>query len=223
MTKDKRKRGRQRERQESGEIMLEALLVYTVTVFLLLFVLALFSVLFQAWNIQVIANETAAKAAQTYKLADADIVTGYVTEEQITEVKEYRYLWKSSELENAARDKLVGYASDRLIKTTYTKQVGEPEIKMELCRDAFARRHIEVTIQGRYTVPFGEALSYAGLDSVTTYTATARAECLDLMDYVTTVDFASEQASLGQFDSQLVDFLDKFLGLFDTIRGLYTE
>ena len=35
---------------ESGEVMLEGLIVYTITVFLLFFLLAIFSVLFQAWN-----------------------------------------------------------------------------------------------------------------------------------------------------------------------------
>lgn len=55
--------------------MLESLIVYTITVFLLFFLLSIFSILFQAWNVQIIANETAAKAAQTYKLSEADLHT----------------------------------------------------------------------------------------------------------------------------------------------------
>ena len=69
---------------ESGEVMLEGLIVYTITVFLLFFLLAIFSVLFQAWNVQTIANETAAKAAATYKLADSDLADPYVSVDQIT-------------------------------------------------------------------------------------------------------------------------------------------
>ena len=39
-------------KDENGEVMLESLIVYSVTIFLLFFILAIFSVLFQRWNIQ---------------------------------------------------------------------------------------------------------------------------------------------------------------------------
>ena len=48
-------------KNENGEVMLESLIVYSVTIFLLFFILAIFSVLFQRWNIQTIANEAATR------------------------------------------------------------------------------------------------------------------------------------------------------------------
>lgn len=82
-------------KNENGDVMLESLIVYSVTIFLLFFILAIFSVLFQRWNIQTIANESATRVAQTYKLMDADVDTGYVSKSEVAEVREYRYIWNN--------------------------------------------------------------------------------------------------------------------------------
>lgn len=161
---------------ESGEVMLEGLIVYTITVFLLFFLLAIFSVLFQAWNVQTIANETAAKAAATYKLADSDLADPYVSVDQITGISRFRYWFGDDSLEREAETKSFEYSQDRLQKTTYTKAVTQPEVAVQVKEDTLARRHIEVTITGEYTVPFGEALSYFGFDSIAHYETTASAE-----------------------------------------------
>lgn len=204
-------------KNEKGEVMIESLIVYSITIFLLFFILAVFSVLFQRWNIQTVANESATRVAQTYKLSKADTLTGEVTKDQITGVREYRYIFKNSELKNAAQKKIADYAKDRLAKTTYTKNVTDPKVDVVVKSDALSRRHIEVTIKGEYSVPFGDALSYFGFDSTTKYTTVAYAECIDMIDYVNTVDFAENQASLGMFDSSFVNLVDKILKLFDHI------
>lgn len=202
---------------ESGEVMLEGLIVYTITVFLLFFLLAIFSVLFQAWNVQTIANETAAKAAATYKLADSDLADPYVSVEQITGISRFRYWFGDDSLEREAETKSFEYSQNRLQKTTYTKAVTQPEVVVQVKEDTLARRHIEVTITGEYTVPFGEALSYFGFDSIAHYETTASAECLDLIDYIDTVDFAGKQCSLDILGSSLVGAINKMMKLIHDI------
>ena len=202
---------------ESGEVMLEGLIVYTITVFLLFFLLAIFSVLFQAWNVQTIANETAAKAAATYKLADSDLADPYVSVDQITGISRFRYWFGDDSLEREAETKSFEYSQDRLQKTTYTKAVTQPEVAVQVKEDTLARRHIEVTITGEYTVPFGEALSYFGFDSIAHYETTASAECLDLIDYIATVDFAGKQCSLDILGSSLVGAINKMMKLIHDI------
>ena len=202
---------------ESGEVMLEGLIVYTSTVFLLFFLLAIFSVLFQAWNVQTIANETAAKAAATYKLADSDLADPYVSVDQITGISRFRYWFGDDSLEREAETKSFEYSQDRLQKTTYTKAVTQPEVAVQVKEDTLARRHIEVTITGEYTVPFGEALSYFGFDSIAHYETTASAECLDLIDYIDTVDFAGKQCSLDILGSSLVGAINKIMKLIHDI------
>ena len=202
---------------ESGEVMLEGLIVYTITVFLLFFLLAIFSVLFQAWNVQTIANETAAKAAATYKLADSDLADPYVSVDQITGISRFRYWFGDDSLEREAETKSFEYSQDRLQKTTYTKAVTQPEVAVQVKEDTLARRHIEVTITGEYTVPFGEALSYFGFDSIAHYETTASAECLDLIEYIDTVDFAGKQCSLDILGSSLVGAINKMMKLIHDI------
>ena len=202
---------------ESGEVMLEGLIVYTITVFLLFFLLAIFSVLFQAWNVQTIANETAAKAAAMYKLADSDLADPYVSVDQITGISRFRYWFGDDSLEREAETKSFEYSQDRLQKTTYTKAVTQPEVAVQVKEDTLARRHIEVTITGEYTVPFGEALSYFGFDSIAHYETTASAECLDLIDYIDTVDFAGKQCSLDILGSSLVGAINKMMKLIHDI------
>lgn len=202
---------------ESGEVMLEGLIVYTITVFLLFFLLAIFSVLFQAWNVQTIANETAAKAAATYKLADSDLADPYVSVDQITGISRFRYWFGDDSLEREAETKSFEYSQDCLQKTTYTKAVTQPEVAVQVKEDTLARRHIEVTITGEYTVPFGEALSYFGFDSIAHYETTASAECLDLIDYIDTVDFAGKQCSLDILGSSLVGAINKMMKLIHDI------
>ena len=208
---------------ESGEVMLEGLIVYTITVFLLFFLLAIFSVLFQAWNVQTIANETAAKAAATYKLADSDLADPYVSVDQITGISRFRYWFGDDSLEREAETKSFEYSQDRLQKTTYTKAVTQPEVAVQVKEDTLARRHIEVTITGEYTVPFGEALSYFGFDSIAHYETTASAECLDLIDYIDTVDFAGKQCSLDILGSSLVGAINKMMKLIHDITDYRTE
>ena len=202
---------------ESGEVMLEGLIVYTITVFLLFFLLAIFSVLFQAWNVQTIANETAAKAAATYKLADSDLADPYVSVDQITGISRFRYWFGDDSLEREAETKSFEYSQDRLQKTTYTKAVTQPEVAVQVKEDTLARRHIEVTITGEYTVPFGEALSYFGFDSIARYETIVCAECLDLIDYIDRVDFAGKQCSLDILGSSLVGAINKMMKLIHDI------
>lgn len=206
-----------KKKNEKGEIMLESMIVYTITIFLLFFILAIFCVLFQRWNIQVIANESATRVAQTYRFSDADTVTGEVKESEITSVGHYRYLFSGDTLESSAEDRIQTYAKDRLKKTTFTKDVVEPTVTVKVVRDALARRHIEVTIKGEYSVPFGEALSYFGFGSTAVYETTAYAECLDFSDYINTVDFVEDRVSLSDFDSSFIDMVDKILKMFDNI------
>ncbi len=203
---------------ERGAIMLEALIVYPVTIFLLFFVLALFSIFYHIWNIQAIANEAAVKAAQTYKYKEADIEAGYVSAEQVSGLERYRYLfWGQDIMEADAGRKIEAYINRRLDHTSFVNKLTEPEIEFKIEKDALSNRHVEVVVTEEFTVPFGDALSYFGYDNVIHYEAVAYADCLDIIDYINTVDFVGEQTKLGAFGSKTLGMVDAVLKLFDHI------
>lgn len=195
--------------------MLEALIVYTVTIFLLFLVLAMFAVFYHIWNIQTIANEAASLAAQTYKLGNSPTDTGYVTLKEVCDIDEYRYMFGNDmDLEKKADSRVKLYANTRLDHTSFVHKLAEPEISVEVKKDALASRHIEVTISETFTVPFGQALDYFGYDSTIVYEAKAYADCIDLIDYITMVDYTEQQTSLSKFGS-FVKMIDAVLKLFD--------
>ncbi len=202
-------------KSERGEVMLESLIVYSITIFLLFFILAIFSVLFQRWNIHTVANESVTRVAQTYKFIEADADTGYISEDKVTEVRPYRYIWNKEELENSASDKIKDYAKNRLSRTTYTKNVVEPSFEILVEKDALARRHLAVKITGEYSVPFGQALSYFGFESTTKYEVTAYADCVDISDYLTTIDFVESRVNSSDFGSETVGLINAVLDLFN--------
>lgn len=210
----------ERYQSERGAIMLEALIVYPVTIFLLFFVLALFSVFYHIWNIQAIANEAAVKAAQTYRYTEADIEAGYVSAEQVSGLERYRYLLGAQDtMEAEARTKIQTYIKKRLDHTSFVNKVTEPEIEFRIENDALSNRHVEVVVTEEFTVPFGDALSYFGYDNMIQYEATAYADCLDIIDYINTVDFVGEQTKLGAFGSKTLGMIDAVLKLFDHIAN----
>lgn len=204
-----------------GAIMLESLIVYPVTIFLLFFVLAIFSVLYQRWNLQTIANEAATRMAQTYRLSEADESTGFVTKDQLTDIGAYRYVGNliTNNMEDSISERISNYATWRLSKTTYTKSVTAPQCFVDVVPDSLGRRHLVLTITGEYAVPFGEALSYFGFDSTITYETTAYADCVDIIDYINLVDYVDTQTSLSQFGSKTIGLIDAVLSLFDNIFG----
>lgn len=207
------------ENRTRGAIMLESLIVYPVTLFLLFFILAVFSVLYQQWNIQVIANETATRMAHTYRLDQADESSGFVTVDELVEVGPYRYVGNlvTKKMEKSIQERVSTYAQWRLAKTTYTKSIGDPAITAVVIPDSLGRRHLEVTITGTYSVPFGEALSYFGFNSTITYETKAYAECIDIIDYVNFVDYVQAQTNLKKFGSKTIALIDALWSLFDNI------
>lgn len=199
--------------------MLESLIVYPITMLLLFFTLAVFSVLFQRWNLQTIANESAMRMAQTYRLYMAEESTGYVTDTQIEEVGPYRYMANlfNHDMEESIQERVEAYAGWRMARTTYTKNVTEPKCTVTVTSDNLGRRHLEVVIKGEYSVPFGDALSFFGFDGTTTYEVTAYADCLDIVDYIHVVDFVEYQTNVNRLNPSIIGMVDSFLGLFDTI------
>ena len=198
-----------------GELMLEALIVYPITLCLLFFVLSIFSILFQRWNIQTIANDSAARMAQTYRLSAADESTGYVSAKNLTNVATYRYVFNKKQLKESVENRVSAYAGWRLTNTTYTKNVVDPVCDVEVVHDTLGRRHIEVKITGEYAVPFGEIMTIFGFPGTTTYEVAAYAECVDLLDYIHTIDFVKNKVNVS---SSLFSLIDSILALGKTIE-----
>ena len=204
-----------------GAIMLESLIVFTITIFLLFFILAAFSTMFQRFNIQIIANETAARLAQTYEYAlKAETLTGNVSIDDAVSVDPYRYFNEES-LINATDRKAKEYGEARLKKTTFTKNVEEPRVSANVIPDSLGRRHIELKIEGSYRVPFGEMLGHLGFSDISNYSVVAYADCIDLSNYINTVGFVDNWTSGRQLNSDFIKMINSAIKLVDNILDLF--
>ncbi len=120
-------------------------------------------------------------------------------------------------MEIAAKLKIQNYINRRLDHTSFVNKLAEPEISFEVKKDALSNRHVKVTVTEKFTVPFGEALTYFGYSNVIQYEATAYAECLDIIDYINMVDFVDQQTSLKALGSDTVKMVNSILKLFNHI------
>ncbi len=202
-------------KNQSGYIMLESLIVYLITLVLLFFILAVFCVMFQRWNIQIIANNTATSIAQSYRFKNADTMSGYTDKDEINNVDIWRYVWgHDAEMDEAAEENSQHYIIERLARTTFTHEVSDPVITVDVEKDCLRRRHVNVTISGEYAVPLRAIMEPLGFASTTKYTVTGSAECLDLMEYLIMSDYENRMLKPGGLiKSETVSFVDSFLKL----------
>jgi competence protein ComGC len=206
--------------ERRGAILLESLVVFMVTIFLLFLVLAVVSLMFQRFNIQIIANETAARLGQIYGyVLVAENVTDNLDRGRIRERNPYRFR-NYEDMDAAVQRIATEHATTRLRNTTFTIDVGgPPRVTATVTPDSFGRRHIEVEIEGEYIVPFREALSYFGFRNITGYRVSGYAECMDLLHYINAVDTMQYWSSLDFLDSSLVSMIDSFISLFQDFFG----
>lgn len=199
--------------------MVEALLVYMVTILMLFLVLSLFSTLYEIWSIHIVANDTAVKAASCYVMPDADVTTGEIEEKDVTSVALYRYfLWRKPALEQSIQTKFSQFAKERLDGSGLIKTGSDPVIAVEFIHDGVSSNHVKVTIIKSFSMPFKPVLKSLGLKTEIEKTAVAYADCTDMIDYLNTVKYVEQMTSLKKLDSSFVDALNSLLGLITEVK-----
>ena len=176
---------------EGGELMIESILVMIPTLFVLVFILCLGFFFYQQWNVQVTANETASKVAEVYPLLESELKTGASEFAQVEAIAKYRYLHIISgdkyASQNTTRGKTYGKKYLSLVSLAYPEKT--PEIEVKTVEDAYACRHVVVTVTGNYRLPFGEGFEVFGLKSSYQFSGHGEAVCTDLCDYLGGVNY----------------------------------
>lgn len=173
---------------ESGEVMLEGMIIMCLTMFLLVWILGVGFIYYQRNVITTISNDAAVKIADTYCYPSSDLIIGYVEPENFTNRDLYRGIMGDSLLEKNT-EKAKKYIQYRLQKTNFSNVVDSVEVELEMINDSALRKHIEVTAKCTFNTPFGVALKFFGMSDKFTYQAVGRADCTDVIDYISTVDY----------------------------------
>ncbi len=206
-------------REETGSLMLDGMIAMLLTIMVLVFLMSIGFLFYQQWTVSLVANDTAARLAQRYPYLTADMTSGYVSEEDVSDIPLMRYFGDSLAVENEERGEV--FASLCLSQSSLATPVSQPSISVSVPYDSLGRRHVEVLVTAEYEIPFGGALEYFGLDGTLTYHATGRAPCIDLLDYITTVEAAVDIPNLFSGMSKFESAIESIVGAVRAVADLF--
>ena len=173
---------------ENGEIMLESIIVMTITLFMLVWILGIAFIYYQRYVLTAVVNDAAVRIADTYVYPSTDPVIGYMEPDDFTNRDLYR-LFSDNSFTEKSKEKAKNYVEYYLKKTNFTGTIDVVDVYLTVYKDSPLRRHIEITAKCRFNTPFGFALDFFGMDGAFTYSATGRADCTDTIDFISTVDY----------------------------------
>lgn len=213
----------QKLKKDSGMVMLEGMLSLIVTMFTMYLLLSMGFLLYEKYTIQVIADDTASKLAQSYRSDRADFVSGKVENGQLLKTSPYRYVKDSNSANNFMTQKKEDakkYAITRLdlMSMALSENGGKqaPDVSINVKSDNIGRNHVEVKIKTRNRVLLGEFLSLMGMDAVQEHTAAAAADCLDIIHYCDTVAFERRLCDMS-LSNDTIESVKYWIGEFSKI------
>jgi len=203
-------------KREKGEVMVEASLVMTVVIVVIVTLAYLGLIMYHQTLITSTANQTASNIAQVYSNSGKDPVTGYIdvsnldNDGMVIKMKNQAY-------SNVITKKAEWYSRYRLAKGRFLKS-DEPkiEVKIENKKGALLRAQVIVTVEVDYELPFVKLL---GLESTTIhYKATGRADCYEILDYINTIDAVDK---IDVTENYTVKFYDRENTLLKTVEVMH--
>lgn len=185
-----RKMGMEQLKSEiSGEIMIEAVLVFIPTLFVIVFLIALGFIYYQQWNVQYVADAVAEQVALSYGYDEDGGANGELTKDQIVHRRIYRYSFGKDKTQSNAIDVGQEYGAHLFELTNLAKPRNEETIDVKIEEDSLGRRHAQIHVKGSYHMYFAEGLHVFGFGENYTYEATSLAECYDMSALGSTVMF----------------------------------
>lgn len=171
---------------ESGEVMMEGMIVVVVTLIMLVWILGIFFLYYQKYTVRIVTNDVAKKIAATYDVPGTDVIMGYITVDELMG----RRLYLDSGVDQANSGRADSYVKYMLDQTNFNGTIKEINVSVTSQKDAMGRSHIGVTTECTLKPPFAEGLEWVGMSGEYTYRVTSYADSTSLTDYVSTVSTA---------------------------------
>lgn len=208
--------------EESGAIMLEGVFAITVILFVMIFMISFGFYLYQVSVTPIIANHIAEEIGQSYKFSavkDASQLSeGDVSSKELL----YRYfILKSSKLKGNNGKKGTTIAVSRIPQTALAKMNGTPEVTIEVVSEDIGRMHYEVTVTQKYSFLMGAILELIGRKETETFSYTAYAEGVDVLNYVDTFKLATFAINELNGVSPVIKMVNTIVGLCHTVYSFF--
>lgn len=204
---------------ESGEVMLEGMIVMIITTLMLVWILAVGFLYYQKYTVRILSNDVCKKIAATYDAPETDLITGYIGVNDLS--KRNLYVTPSLRAPNEARAN--SYVKYILDKTNFSGVVDSESIQVSLTpeRDALGRSHLKIETECTFHTPFGIGLELFTLSKDTTYRVTSYAESTNLTDYISSVMLADALTN-GTF-LKGTGFVEKTVNMINSFINLYDQ
>lgn len=209
-------------KNEAGEVMLEGIIVMCVTMFMLVWILGVGFIYYQRNVITTITNDAAVKIADTFCYPSSDLIIGYIEPDDFTNRDLYRGAPADSLL-SKNQEKAKKYIEYSLKKTNFSGVYDSVDVTLDVVNDSAYRKHIEITAKATFNTPFGGALEFFGMDGTFTYTAVGRADCTDIIDYVSTVDYNASILSGDYIKSDVKNLISSITSLIYNLVDIFNH
>lgn len=209
------------ERNQRGEIMLEASFILVSVIILLMIMMSLAFLFYQKAMMTSVANEIAADVAKNYKFTDNfDMGRNEISINDVKNTRMFRMSFGMKKLERAHQDRSQKYAVWRIGLATLGLNSGEVQTTCDIKMSGIGRAYVEVKVSQKTEFFLSGILEmYNIADKETLFESTAYAECMDPMAYSSTVNFLNYFSNvfepfnfIGDFYSSLKTFIEKLMG-----------
>lgn len=206
---------RRHRKNESGEVMMEGMIVMVITMLMLVWILGIFFLYYQKYTVRIATNDVAKKVAAHYDAPGSEVIMGFITVEELAN----RPLYLNNGLEEANDGRADSYVKYILDKTNFNGVVKSVDVTVANTVDAMGRSHIKVTTECTFKTPFGEGLAWMGMSGERTYRVVSYADSTSLTDYVSTVTVAKAFTSGAIVKApgivgSTVKMINSFMGMF---------
>lgn len=202
-----------RRKKEDGNVIIEASIVLTIAVVMVVVLINLGIVLYNRNLMDTVAADAAVSVANVYASTYRDPMYGYMDSSEFYKTNLYRYVknFFNSSLDNSAERKATWYSLYSLKKKTFS-EIKDPKVEVEVVTKpgTLIQHQVVVRIEAELKIP---ATAIWGGKNKTTYVAEGRADCVDMLDYFNTI--ATVKSSVMSKIEKFLDHFNKFRKIFD--------
>ncbi len=213
--------------KEKGELTIEAIIVVTVTIFIIFLTLDIALAVYRQVNVSVTANKVADNIGNIYGSPYKEPDMGYQNKKDFKKLNLYRFFGKKNTNQETVK-KAMWYAGYSLKKTELSSQEADyaNEIQASIDTNTIGNQVITVTITRKYEDFFLKPISWFGIEPYYTCTASGTAQCYDVIGYINEKSFRQEMYKKLDGTNQITTSINSIISaaktLIETVELFFT-
>ncbi|MCI5655424.1 MAG: TadE/TadG family type IV pilus assembly protein [Candidatus Pseudoruminococcus sp.] len=207
---------------ESGQIMLEAVIIFPLVLLIIITMLSLGFLFYQRTMLSSVASETASAIGSCYKY-DQALDEREITNGIVDNLRKYRMSLRLETMKEQNKNNGNKFVKSRIGLSNLGINRKDPQIEsIDIVVDDVGRPHVTVSVSMETDFLFDDILKYLDIiDSSPKYTATSSAEIIDMTGYSSYVYFIKYFSKKAEDISKVVNICDDVYQTVNTVRSLF--